>query len=247
MFFARTSNDSRRFLQAAYFELYGSPTCVYESVLTKAFSHGRTEAGRSCTPEAVEFLQSYFAREPAELLVHKLRVAAKAHTKMTSEAAKGMGVDRHLYALECLARKMNGKTHPLFMDEGWKRLNESILSTSNCGNPSLRFFGFGPVCPMGFGVGYIIKDDFIHFMITSRRRQTERFKVELSRALGHMHDTLLATCPVQPMQRVLLRVFRKNSLDEDDGDATVAAAYDFFGLETVPRRAMTPIGRKLEG
>ncbi len=49
----------------------------------------------------------------------------------------------------------------IFSDPGWQSLNTSILSTSNCGNPALRLFGFGPVAADGYGIGYIIKDDGI--------------------------------------------------------------------------------------
>lgn len=48
---------------------------------------------------------------------------------------------------------------PIFSDPGWSQLSTSILSTSNCGNPALRLFGFGPVAAEGFGIGYIIKDE----------------------------------------------------------------------------------------
>jgi carnitine O-acetyltransferase len=49
----------------------------------------------------------------------------------------------------------------IFTDPGWSLLNTSILSTSNCGNPALRLFGFGPVAADGYGIGYIIKEDGI--------------------------------------------------------------------------------------
>ena len=49
----------------------------------------------------------------------------------------------------------------IFTDHGWHLLNRSILSTSNCGNPALRLFGFGPVAADGYGIGYIIKDEGI--------------------------------------------------------------------------------------
>jgi carnitine O-acetyltransferase len=49
----------------------------------------------------------------------------------------------------------------LFTDPGWQVLNNTILSTSNCGNPALRLFGFGPVAADGYGIGYIIKEDGI--------------------------------------------------------------------------------------
>ncbi|KAL8300405.1 hypothetical protein RB593_009986 [Gaeumannomyces tritici] len=63
----------------------------------------------------------------------------------------------------------------IFADSGWDKLNTTILSTSNCGNPSLRQFGFGPVSGDGFGIGYIIKDDSISVCVSSKHRQTRRF------------------------------------------------------------------------
>jgi carnitine O-acetyltransferase len=68
--------------------------------------------------------------------------------------------------------------HPmplLFADSGWDRLNTTVLSTSNCGNPSLRHFGFGPTSGDGFGIGYIIKDETISICVSSKHRQTRRF------------------------------------------------------------------------
>ncbi|KAK3216757.1 hypothetical protein GRF29_1g875007 [Pseudopithomyces chartarum] len=63
----------------------------------------------------------------------------------------------------------------LFADAGWDKLNNTILSTSNCGNPSLRQFGFGPTSGEGFGIGYIIKDGSISICASSKHRQTSRF------------------------------------------------------------------------
>ena len=63
----------------------------------------------------------------------------------------------------------------IFADPGWDKLNTTIISTSNCGNPSLRHFGFGPVSGDGFGIGYIIKDDGISICVSSKHRQTRRF------------------------------------------------------------------------
>ncbi|KAH6695162.1 choline/Carnitine O-acyltransferase [Plectosphaerella plurivora] len=74
--------------------------------------------------------------------------------------------------------RTNREAHPLpliFADPGWDKLNNTILSTSNCGNPSLRHFGFGPTSGSGFGIGYIIKDEGINICISSKHRQTKRF------------------------------------------------------------------------
>lgn len=63
----------------------------------------------------------------------------------------------------------------IFADGGWDKINTTILSTSNCGNPSLRQFGFGPTSGDGFGIGYIIKDGSISICASSKHRQTSRF------------------------------------------------------------------------
>lgn len=63
----------------------------------------------------------------------------------------------------------------LFADSGWDKINNTVLSTSNCGNPSLRQFGFGPTSGDGFGIGYIIKDGSISICASSKHRQTSRF------------------------------------------------------------------------
>lgn len=41
----------------------------------------------------------------------------------------------------------------IFTDPAYNLLGTSVLSTSNCGNPALRLFGFGPVTPEGYGIG----------------------------------------------------------------------------------------------
>lgn len=243
--------------QAAYYGLYGRTECTYEPAMTKTYLHGRTEAIRTVSEEAVNFVQSFWADNPAEHKIEALRQACQRHVTNTRDCAKAQGCDRHLYALFCLWQRAvdddytsngtgsssNGYSSPLdglsdisgssppgtngeylldgadqhhdhhnhqhqhttvstssarergnstgsrasrdrdsthqlpliFADSGWDKLNTTILSTSNCGNPSLRHFGFGPVSGDGFGIGYIIKDDAISICVSSRHRQTRRF------------------------------------------------------------------------
>ncbi|KAM7209455.1 putative mitochondrial carnitine O-acetyltransferase [Naviculisporaceae sp. PSN 640] len=242
--------------QAAYYGLYGRVECTYEPAMTKMYLHGRTEAIRTVSDESVNFVQTFWADNPAEQKVEALRKACQRHVDNTRNCAKAQGCDRHLYALFCLWQRLvdndhhsngssgassngysspsiegnyspvgspvlssplsadggepnlngspngnariavsrqrgdsnatsssrsangNGNGHQLpliFADSGWDKLNTTILSTSNCGNPSLRQFGFGPVSGDGFGIGYIIKDEGISICASSRHRQTKRF------------------------------------------------------------------------
>ncbi|EAS31416.3 carnitine acetyl transferase [Coccidioides immitis RS] len=80
----------------------------------------------------------------------------------------------------------------IFKDPGWEKINNTILSTSNCGNPSLRHFGFGPTSGDGFGIGYIIKDDSISICASSKHRQTSRFMQTLESYLLEIRKLLRA-------------------------------------------------------
>ena len=112
---------------------------------------------------------------------------------------------RHLYALYCLLQReletnsdvsSNSSGSPLlpeiFRDGGWPTLGTTILSTSNCGNPALRLFGFGPVSPDGFGLGYIIKDDGLSVCASSKHLQTRRFLDTLKGYLEEVQRVLVA-------------------------------------------------------
>lgn len=80
----------------------------------------------------------------------------------------------------------------LFSDPGWEKINNTVLSTSNCGNPSLRHFGFGPVSADGFGIGYIIKEDSISICASSKHRQTQRFIDSIENYFNEMRRLLKA-------------------------------------------------------
>lgn len=163
--------------QAAYYGLYGKSECTYEPAMTKTFFHGRTEAIRSVSDASVDFVTTFFSKKSSnQEKLDRLRTALKYHTKLTKECSMGLGQDRHLYALECVWDRLHKdkKKPKIFTDKGWKILNHTVISTSNCGNPALRLFGFGPVVSDGFGIGYIIKEDgiavsynaILHFVLT---------------------------------------------------------------------------------
>ena len=86
-----------------------------------------------------------------------------------------------------------GRMPAIFADSGWDRINNTILSTSNCGNPSLRHFGFGPSSGDGFGIGYIIKDDSVSICASSKHRQTKRFVDALESYFLELRKLLRAT------------------------------------------------------
>lgn len=190
--------------QLLYYALYGKVECTYEPAMTKQFLHGRTELIRTVSLESNDFVTKFFKEDVTNIeKIDYLKKACKAHSTRTRDCSLGLGQDRHLYALFCIWQRyfsnsaetdlsdsdststlldQDGdlktelqKIPSIFADPGWDRINNSIISTSNCGNPSLKLFGFGPVCSNGFGIGYIIKDNSISICASSKHRQTKRF------------------------------------------------------------------------
>ncbi|OAV88309.1 hypothetical protein PTTG_05269 [Puccinia triticina 1-1 BBBD Race 1] len=193
--------------QVCYFSLYGRIESTYEPAMTKAFSHGRTEGIRSVSPSSVKFIKNFCSDVDNQTKISALREACEYHQNLSKQCSQGLGQDRILFAMYSLAQQelhqeSSGHSsddssndeeedrHPnrklkklpkIFRDSGYGLLNHSTLSTSNCGNPALRLFGFGPVVSDGYGIGYIIREDGLSFVISSKHLQTRRF-VESLRA-----------------------------------------------------------------
>lgn len=86
----------------------------------------------------------------------------------------------------------------MFSDAGWEKMNNTIISSSNCGNPALHHFGFGPVSGDGFGIGYIIKDESISICASSKHRQTRRFVDTIETYLNEIRKNLRSTRQKDP-------------------------------------------------
>eukprot|EP01130_Rhizamoeba_saxonica_P014700 TRINITY_DN643_c0_g1_i4.p1 TRINITY_DN643_c0_g1~~TRINITY_DN643_c0_g1_i4.p1 ORF type:complete len:713 (+),score=145.76 TRINITY_DN643_c0_g1_i4:39-2141(+) len=190
--------------QLAYYGAYNEIGSTYESAMTKSFFHGRTETMRSVTEEMMDFLRlcsdsSSTAKEQKS----SLKKAAKAHIKRLKRAKQGMGIDRHLFGLYSLSlhqqQKFGGYQIPeIFLDPAYAKMKHDILSTSNCGGYALSLFGFGPVVPNGFGIGYIIKDSCMHFNVTSFNRvQTARLVNLLELSLLEIAQLLVNGTPIR--------------------------------------------------
>lgn len=130
------------------------------------------------------------------------------------------------------------KTIPeIFADAGWDKLNNTIISTSNCGNPSLRLFGFGPVSANGFGIGYILKDDSISICASSKHRQTQRFLVTLNSYLLEIQNIWKQA---QSMEK--LKIELEKAIGNNNKETTIAATLDGALVEPKPNNLSTLLG-----
>ena len=223
----------------AYYRLYGKIVCVYESVLTKNFLHGRTEAMRTATPQATTFCKTFcnpYATKHEKL--DALRAATKEHSRLVKEASSGKGIDRHLYALKCIAQKNEIPLPPFFSSDAWRVLNHSILSTSNCGNPSLRLFGFGPVVPDGFGIGYIIRDYDLQYSVSSKHRQTKRFVNMIQLTLSEINHLFDHVGTDYEIKKEIKHVIHKQSSDGSMRDSM--EVFDIFGESGIQENGDVP-------
>ncbi|WFD26500.1 carnitine O-acetyltransferase [Malassezia nana] len=182
--------------QATYYSLYGRLVPTYEPAMTKAFLRGRTETIRTAQPSTAKFVKTWSnSGSSAQAKLDALREACASHVRISKESAAGQGFDRHMYALKALYQRQ----HPdqplpeIFLDSGYNLSNNVVLSTSNCGNPALRIFGFGPVIQDGFGLGYIIKDNKITICASSKHLQTKRFLYRLERYFEEAQRDIIDT------------------------------------------------------
>ena len=233
----------------AYYVLYGKIVCQYEPVMTKHFYHGRTEAMRTTTPKAAAFCECWASRSSTdEEKIEALRAAALEHSRLVKEASAGKGIDRHLFALKCVAERNGIPVPPFFQSDAWTTLNHTVLSTSNCGNPALRLFGFGPVVPDGFGIGYIIKDFGLQYSVSSKHRQTKRYAHTLHKILLELQGIMVphTIVTVKPSRStagefLLPAANIKNTTPIREDLLEYAEGIDYFGELGMERRVLPPM------
>lgn len=245
--------------QAAYYSLYGRVECTYEPAMTKQFLHGRTESIRTVSKESSFFCRKFCEDVPAFQKIDALRKACKKHTERTSRCSKGLGQDRHLYALFCTWKRyveecldeddtsetrsddsFNDLTMPaIFADPGYDKLGNAMLSTSNCGNPTLKLFGFGPTSPDGFGLGYIVKAESITVCASSKHRQTNRFLDTLNSVFHEVRSLWKITAGDKDRQKLSLGT-RARSYDVLPTLARTKTNAEPFGRTLTPSTANTP-------
>ena len=162
-------------IQLAYVKLRNKIDSVYESVHTRRFAYGRTEAMRSVTPESVELIRTFTEQDSDQVKYAALKKAIAAHVSRQKDCQQGYGVDRHLQSLLRLARAQ-GMMPQIYQDKAYKVLGESTICTSSlAAGMGMDLFCFGQVADNGYGIGYIIKPDSITVSVTSKYQQTQEY------------------------------------------------------------------------
>ncbi|QJY46151.1 choline/carnitine O-acyltransferase [Pseudonocardia broussonetiae] len=179
--------------QLAHRRAKGHVGATYESIATRAFRHGRTEAMRVVTPEVVAFVE---AMDQPDLDARRaaFRAAAEAHVARAKECQAGLAPEQHLWELQ-LRQKRQGGGQPmaLFDSPAWRIVRDDHLSTSAVPSPLIRYFGFGSTSEKCIGVGYaMMPDRFDLYLSTpaSVAEQMEVFARELPAVVRELEELL---------------------------------------------------------
>ena len=153
-------------MMIAYYQVKQKIPVPYESVLAKAYKHGRVTVARNMSELIANNLKAWEGMTSAEEKVEAYRATIADISRICAAAAKAQDVDRPMLAYRRIAKDEGLETPSIVDDAAWTRFGEIDLCTSHCGRHPIRFFGFEPPSADGYGVGYNVDKNSIQFSIT---------------------------------------------------------------------------------
>ena len=191
--------------QLAHRRTKGLTGATYESIATRQYRHGRTEAMRVVTPEILRFVAAM--DDPAVDSASRataLRAAGDKHVARARECQRGEAPEQHLWELLLIQQRQGeelgvGATEPLALYDspGWLTMRDDYLSTSSAPSVNIQHFGFGATSSRCIGIAYVLLPDRLNIYLSTPRAVAEEmytFGDELRRAITEMQE-LLAEAP----------------------------------------------------
>jgi len=181
--------------QLAHRRAKGHVGATYESISTRQFRGGRTEAMRVVTPEILAFVAAMDdAGADPDTRRAAFRAAADKHVARARECQAGLAPEQHLWELQLIQKRAGGSTPlPLFDSPGWLVMRDDYLSTSSVPSPHVTYWGFGSTSQKCIGVGYAMMPGRFDLYLSTPR--------EVSAQLGVFADTL--TAAVRELEELL--------------------------------------------
>ncbi|MFG2400531.1 choline/carnitine O-acyltransferase [Streptomyces lydicus] len=185
--------------QLAHQRAKGHLGATYESIATRQWRRGRTEAMRVVTQEIVAFVAAM--EDPAtdpETRRAALRTAAAAHVTRAQQCQAGDAPEQHLWELELIQRRRGaelGVTEQpaLYRSPGWLTLRDDYLSTSSAPSTHIQYFGFGSTSSRCIGVAYVLLPDRFHLYLSTPAPVADRmhaFADHLRTAIRDLRELL---------------------------------------------------------
>ncbi|MEU6580381.1 choline/carnitine O-acyltransferase [Nocardia sp. NPDC046763] len=185
--------------QLAHRRSKGLNGATYESIATRQFRNGRTEAMRVITAEMLDFVAAM--EDPAvdrDRKLVALRTAAEAHVRRAQECQRGEAPEQHLWELQWIQRRRGeqlGATAPMaFYDSpGWTIARDDYLSTSSAPSVNIQYFGFGSTSPKCIGIAYVLLPDRWNLYLATPKhvaQQMHDFAEQLRGAVAELAELL---------------------------------------------------------
>lgn len=187
--------------QLAHQRSKGLVGATYESIATRQYRHGRTEAMRVVTPEVLRFVAAM--QDPDSDTATRraaLREAADKHVARAKDCQTGRAPEQHLWELQLIQRRRGaelGATDELALYEspGWRIMREDYLSTSSAPSKNIQYFGFGSTSNRCIGVAYVLLPDRLNIYLSTPRAvadQMATFADNLTIAVRELEELLAA-------------------------------------------------------
>ena len=181
--------------QLAHKRAKGLSGATYESIATRQYRNGRTEAMRVVTPEVLAFVATM--EDPntsTEQRRTALRTAAAKHVARAKECQTGDAPEQHLWELQLIQKRRGVDEAPaLYSSPGWLIMRNDYLSTSSAPSHNIQYFGFGSTSPQCIGVAYVLLPDRWNIYLCTPKHvadEMHRFADELTRAVRELQDLL---------------------------------------------------------
>jgi carnitine O-acetyltransferase len=187
--------------QLAHRRAKGFVGATYESVSTRHYHHGRTEAMRVVTPEVVRFVAAMDdSTVDTAARCAAFRAAAEQHVRRAKDCQAGRAPEQHLWELQLIQQRSGpelGVTAPLalFQTPGWIRLRDDYLSTSGVPSASIQYNGFGSTSRHSIGVCYVLLPDQFNVYLSTPLPEADQmymFADRLREAVRELQGLLAA-------------------------------------------------------
>ncbi|MBO0767082.1 MAG: choline/carnitine O-acyltransferase [Solirubrobacterales bacterium] len=180
--------------QLAHVRAKGRIGATYESIATRGYKHGRTEAMRVITPELAHFVELMGdPASPREARRAAFDAAAAAHIARVKQCQSGDAPEQHLWELGLRIQRHGEPTPALYDSPGWRVMRADAMSTSSLPSDLIQVFGFGATGGDCLGVGYSLRRNrFDLYLATPKSAAAglEAFAAALPDALAELSALL---------------------------------------------------------
>ncbi|WP_091370873.1 choline/carnitine O-acyltransferase [Actinokineospora alba] len=181
--------------QLAHKRTKGITGATYESIATRQYNRGRTEAMRVVTPEVLQFVEAMESGDP-DTRRAAFRAAAEKHVARAKDCQAGRAPEQHLWELQLIQkRRGGGEPLALYDSPGWITMRDDYLSTSSAPSVNIQYFGFGSTSSKCIGVAYVLLPDRLNLYLSTPvgvAAEMYAFADELKKAVQELQDLLSA-------------------------------------------------------